>query len=107
MKIFLICLISCVVIFIIYLVYFIRPSCKKITDKRLLCEYAHRGLHGGDIPENSIAAFENAVKSGFGIELDIQLSRDGEVMVFHDYDLLRMTGDSRKLSELTKYELKN
>ncbi len=53
---------------------------------------AHRGLHGGGITENSHAAFAAAITHGYGIELDIQLSRDGEAVVFHDYDLARLTG---------------
>ncbi|AZQ68606.1 phosphodiesterase [Silicimonas algicola] len=55
---------------------------------------AHRGLHdraAGRI-ENSPAAFRAAVEGGWGIELDVQLSADGEAMVFHDYDLERLTG---------------
>ncbi|MBE6541999.1 MAG: glycerophosphodiester phosphodiesterase [Ruminococcaceae bacterium] len=105
MKYFLISLTVIALIFAIYLFILLRPSCRKINDKRLLCEYAHRGLHGNGIPENSLAAFKNAVDNGFGIELDIQLSSDGEVMVFHDYTLSRMTGDDRKLSDLTAAEL--
>lgn len=71
----------------------------------LVCDYAHRGLHGRGVPENSLAAFELACQAGYGIELDVQLSRDGEVMVFHDYTLSRMTGKEGKLCELTAAEL--
>jgi len=53
---------------------------------------AHRGLHGGQIPENSRAAFVAAVDAGYAIELDLQLSAEGEAMVFHDYDMKRLTG---------------
>ena len=67
--------------------------------------YAHRGLHGGDLPENSLPAFCAAVACGFGIELDVQLSADGEVMVFHDESLLRMTGVDSSLYAKTKEEL--
>ena len=73
----------------------------------LRVDYAHRGLFGDGIPENSLAAFDAAASAGFGIELDIQLSRDGEVMVFHDYSLERMTGHDSKLCELTLSELKS
>ena len=58
--------------------------------------YAHRGLHGMGVPENSLLAFRGAVEAGYGIELDLQLSRDGEVMVFHDYNLDRMTATGRR-----------
>lgn len=94
-----------VVLFFVYLLFLVRPRAKQPTDTRLLCDYAHRGLHGGGVPENSLAAFEKACVSGFGIELDVQLSRDGEVMVFHDYTLVRMTGVEKKLCELTAEEL--
>jgi len=54
---------------------------------------AHRGYHdkkAGRI-ENSPAAFAAAIAAGYGIEMDVQLSRDGVAMVFHDYDLDRLT----------------
>src|SRR4051812_47591006 len=53
--------------------------------------FAHRGLHGPGRPENSCAAFAAAIDGGFGIELDVQASRDGAAMVFHDYQLDRLT----------------
>lgn len=54
---------------------------------------AHRGLHDLDagIPENSIAAFRAAIDAGYGIELDVQLTADEQPVVFHDYDLSRLT----------------
>lgn len=62
--------------------------------------FAHRGLHGGGVCENTLEAFERACSAGLGIELDVQLSRDGKVVVFHDDDLARMTGDSRRVDEV-------
>ncbi len=59
----------------------------------LIPPVAHRGLHGGGIPENSPAAFAATFERGYGIELDVQLSSDGEAMVFHDYELSRMTAE--------------
>ncbi len=55
---------------------------------------AHRGLHdrAAGRPENSVAACEAAIAAGYGIEIDLQLSADGQAMVFHDYDLARLTG---------------
>ncbi len=53
--------------------------------------YAHRGLHGGKVIENSRAAFRAAIALGHGIELDVQAARDGEAMVFHDATLERLT----------------
>jgi glycerophosphoryl diester phosphodiesterase len=62
---------------------------------------AHRGLHTGDSvrPENSLAAFRAAMREDFPIELDVHLAAGGEVVVFHDDALERMTGDPRAISE--------
>ena len=57
----------------------------------LLPPIAHRGLHGEGRSENSTAAFAAAIERGYAIELDIQMSSDGEAMVFHDYELSRLT----------------
>ncbi|MBQ7391471.1 MAG: glycerophosphodiester phosphodiesterase [Clostridia bacterium] len=95
-----------VILIAIYLLVLVRPTKKTKPNKALLCDYAHRGLHNGkDAPENSLAAFEAACRAGYGIELDVQLSRDGTVMVFHDYTLIRMTGCDKKLCELNAEEL--
>jgi len=67
---------------------------------------AHRGLHGEGRPENSIPAFEAAVESGVAIELDVQLTKDGRAVVFHDDNLIRMTGKDKELSKTTVEELK-
>ncbi len=55
--------------------------------------FAHRGLHDvrDDRPENGLAAFAAAIDQGYAIELDVQASADGEAMVFHDYELDRLT----------------
>jgi glycerophosphoryl diester phosphodiesterase len=67
---------------------------------------AHRGLWSPDgPPENSLGAFHGACAAGYAIELDVQLSADGEAMVFHDEDLGRMTGASGRLSDRTAAEL--
>ena len=66
---------------------------------------AHRGLHGGGIPENSMAAFEKAIAKGLAIELDIRMTKDCRLVVFHDADLLRMCGTDIKLSELEYSQL--
>jgi glycerophosphoryl diester phosphodiesterase len=52
---------------------------------------AHRGLHGGGVVENSISAARAAIAGGYAIECDVQLSADGEAMVFHDATLDRLT----------------
>ena len=94
-----------VILVLLYLLVFVRPKGKKPKNPKLLCDYAHRGLHGKDVPENSLLAFSLACQHGYGIELDVQLSSDGEVMVFHDYTLLRMTGRKGKLSDTAAKEL--
>ncbi len=67
---------------------------------------AHRGFHGGGIKENTREAFEKAVKHGYGIELDIQLSSDKVAVINHDYTLKRVFGVDKKVSELTARELR-
>ncbi|MBE6598158.1 MAG: glycerophosphodiester phosphodiesterase [Ruminococcaceae bacterium] len=108
------CLLGIIVLlFLLYVFVLVRPGRKpKNVDPALYCHYAHRGLHGGATPENSIEAFRKAAENGYGIELDIQLSADGEVMVFHDYTMERMTDHSGRLlrytaDELCKMKLKN
>lgn len=70
--------------------------------------FAHRGLHKRDksIPENSLAAFDRAASYGYGIELDVQLSKDGQVVVFHDDTLERVCGVSARVDELSFAELR-
>jgi len=70
--------------------------------------YAHRGLHSRDksVPENSLAAFRLAAEAGYGIELDIQLSKDGEVVVFHDDTLDRVCGVHGRVDAFTLAELR-
>ncbi len=97
-----------VIIFLLYALIFVRPRARKPQSASLLCDYAHRGLHDGntgDTPENSLYAFEKACQAGYGIELDVQLSRDGVVMVFHDYTLARMTSKDGKVCEYDASEL--
>lgn len=66
---------------------------------------AHRGLHSPGVPENSMAAARAAIDAGYGIECDIQPAHDGTPMVFHDYDLRRLTGDARFTAVLSPGEL--
>ena len=92
-------------ILLAYVLILVRPGKKIKPSPALMCDYAHRGLHGGGVPENSLAAFELACRRKDGIELDVQLSRDGVVMVFHDYTLNRVTGVDKKLCDLDAAEL--
>ena len=67
---------------------------------------AHRGLWSPlGPPENSLGAFQAACAAGYGIELDVQLSADGEAMVFHDDKLARMTGADGRLRDRTAADL--
>jgi glycerophosphoryl diester phosphodiesterase len=69
--------------------------------------FAHRGLWRSDgAPENSKAAFEAACRAGYGIELDVQVSSDGEALVFHDDSLERMTEVDADVWDLSAAELK-
>lgn len=67
--------------------------------------YAHRGLHGNEIPENSLAAFTAAVRGGYGSELDVHLLADGELAVIHDSLLMRTTGAQGRIEDLTADQL--
>ena len=70
---------------------------------------AHRGLHDVScgIIENSPAAIERAVEQGYGIEVDVQRSADGDAMVFHDYTLDRVTDQTGAVAELATNDLLN
>lgn len=68
-------------------------------------EYAHRGLHSKGVPENSLAAAEGAIARGMGIECDIQRSRDDHPIVFHDWELDRLTGVHGRTEDCTAGEL--
>jgi glycerophosphoryl diester phosphodiesterase len=61
---------------------------------------AHRGLHETNKPENSIPAFKAAIEHGYPIELDIQLCADDIIVVFHDYNIERMTGQNRMMKDV-------
>lgn len=77
-----------------------NPCLQPLTTAR----FAHRGLHGDGIPENSLAAFRAAVKYGFGAELDVHLTKDGVPVVVHDTVLARTANDPRRIDELTLEE---
>lgn len=69
--------------------------------------YAHRGLHGEGVPENSLKAFKLAVDKGYGAEFDVHVLADGELAVIHDHSLLRTAGVDVKIEELTLSDLEN
>ena len=69
--------------------------------------YAHRGLHREGLPENSMAAFRDALAHGYGIELDLHLMKDGNLAVVHDSRLGRMCGADAVIEDLTAEDLPN
>ncbi|MFZ2537852.1 MAG: glycerophosphodiester phosphodiesterase family protein [Oscillospiraceae bacterium] len=105
-MIFLYCLLLLFVILIILYLFAIAPSSnlhsvEEFRDVR----FAHRGLHGNGVPENSMKAFSLAAEKGFGIELDIHLTKDNRVVVIHDYDTKRVCGKSLCVEDSTYIEL--
>ena len=67
--------------------------------------YAHRGLHGAGVLENSPGAFTAAIEAGLGIECDVHRSADGRAIVFHDWELDRLTQGQGPLAARTAAEL--
>ncbi|MDO4978482.1 MAG: glycerophosphodiester phosphodiesterase family protein [Eubacteriales bacterium] len=118
LKLTIILLILVIVLFLLW-IWAIKPN--KITDERraLVKPFedhyiAHRGLfsnqyHDDDLPptapENSLEAFRLAVEHGYGIELDVQLSADDKLVVFHDGNLKRMCGKKKAVLDCTYEEL--
>lgn len=68
---------------------------------------AHRGLHDELLPENSIPAFQKAIDLGYNIEIDVHLSRDNVLVVFHDDNLKRVCGVDKRVKDCTVEELKS
>ena len=89
--------------------FFIAPRMLHKADRTpfLNRHYAHRGLfdNASEAPENSLAAMKKAVEAGYGIEFDVQLSKDHKLVVFHDASLQRMCGVDGKVWEYTLEEL--
>lgn len=108
MKLFLMLMLCLLILAGLYLLM-IMPSFGKALKKKQLLPwlYAHRGLHDnrGDAPENSMRAFQRAVEGGFGIELDVQLSKDSIPVVFHDFTLRRICGAEGKVCDYNFEEL--
>lgn len=62
---------------------------------------AHRGFHNDNEPENSMRAFINSIKMDYAIEFDIHMIKDGNLIVFHDSNVARMTGVNKNVTDLT------
>ncbi len=99
------------VVFIIFIVSLyiisIKPNKKRNIDEFLKHLYAHRGIHDNKDknPENSLLAFEMAVEKGYGIELDVQVTKDNIPLVFHDKTLSRVCKIENSIDEFTLKEL--
>ena len=95
-------------LFLYFKSYYLIAPCKARRgemEKYKRVTFAHRGLHDGGRAENSLSAFAAAVAHGYGIELDVRLSRDGELVVFHDSTLNRVCGVDGKVIDKTAEEL--
>ena len=79
------------------------PDCDWLTQVAI----AHRGLHDvrNGVEENSLLAVEAAIEHGYGIEFDVQLSSDGEAMVFHDHILDRLTNETGSIHDVMAADL--
>jgi len=89
-------------------VYFLMLRCRRghqTLSKLRGWGYAHRGLHGGGVPENSMEAFRLALEGGYGIELDVHLMKDGNLAVIHDASLKRTAGADVLIEDLTAQDL--
>lgn len=97
---------SVVIIYIIFIMprVFCRPDMSGIFSSDGL--FAHRGLYGSGVKENTAEAFFLAVKYGYGVEFDIRLSSDKIPVVIHDATLLRVFGIDRRVEMMTAAELK-
>ena len=96
-----------VVIVVLYL-FLIMPRIASRPMQEFKDVYvAHRGFHDNDsdAPENSAKAMRLAVENGYGIELDVQLTKDEKVVVFHDASLKRVCGVDAKVNSMTYEEL--
>lgn len=93
-------------IFALY-VFMIFPNFPRRDIKALKgWDYAHRGLWNDKLPENSMAAFRNAIDHRFGMEMDVHLTADDQLVVFHDDTLKRMCGVNRNVCDCTLEELR-
>ena len=100
-----------IIIILCLLVYFLlapKRASAELRKRFCGCKFAHRGLHSKDktVPENSLSAFRLAIEAGYGIELDIRLTKDQKIVVFHDDTVLRMCGIDRTVDSFTYEELK-
>ena len=84
-------------------VYMTTPNKFRFFD--LPVAYCHRGFWDEKLPENSLPAFEKSAENGIGVELDVQPTKDGKIIVFHDLKLKRLCGIDKSPSELSFEEI--
>ena len=80
---------------------------KKLNKNFINIRIAHRGLHSEKVCENSMEAFRLAIEGGYAIEIDVHLTKDGDLAVVHDSFLSRVTGKSGVVERLSAEELKD
>lgn len=97
-------IVICALLFVVTL-FLIKPGKRRDTSYFQNKLYAHRGLHDEVIPENSLTAFRLAREKGYGVELDVQMTKDGQLVVFHDGSLKRVCGVDGFLRDFTYEEL--
>ena len=108
MAVFIAAAVCCVLLYFCFMMPSFRyRGAKPFCGKRY---YAHRGLHGNGVCENSMEAFRLAMESGYGIELDVRLTKDDRLIVFHDDTPERLCGEKRcvramRLEEIQKLSL--
>ena len=104
-----------IILLILLLAYaeLIRPNLPRRDISPLMgFDYAHRGLWNtndagpDNRPENSLAAFRAAVKKGYGVEMDVHLTKDGQLVVHHDDSLKRLTGVDIQIADSTLAEIR-
>lgn len=106
MLIFTVVLLVLVILAVIY-VFLVMPRVTDGADMDMQsADYAHRGLHSKGVPENSLTAFSLARDLGYGIELDLRMSADGEIFVFHDDSLARACGVRKAISSMKSAEIR-
>lgn len=99
------CLIAILILLAVYLFLIKGRTGHKDLPALRGWYYAHRGLHREGVPENSMAAFRAAKDSGYSIELDIHLLKDGNLAVIHDHSLKRTAGVDVLVEDLTSQDL--
>ncbi len=105
MAVFIAAAVCCVLLYFLLLLPALDGRGKSTV--RMCTWYAHRGLHGDGICENSMRAFERAVKKGYGIELDVRLTRDRALIVFHDDTAERLCGVEERICDMPLSRVQN